>query len=268
MAEETVISINPASPKPVLRKPGEAPAKPDLRLDSVAPAAAPVPEAPPACETLADERRPESLDRLKGMTQRLKAVTQEIPAQAILHRTGIIANQAAASESQTQAAKSKTMRISLSEALGAAPTNEDASVAPMKTIRVKRPVALPRPVEAVATGTAEAAAPSVTQRRTLRIARPGGTHPRASARLARPAMARPQSDAENPGVNDIAAVGDIPEIADLPETPVQAGAAASKAVADVSGAVTVLSLVVQIAACAVMGFVAWMLFQNCTLIAQ
>lgn len=267
MAEETVNSINPASPKPVLRKPGEAPARPNLRLDSAAQAAESGPEAPPVCETLADESRPEALDRLKGMTQRLKAVTQEIPAQAILHRTGIIASQTAASESQTQAAKSKTMRISLSEALGAAPTNEDISAAPMKTIRVKRPVALPRPVDATATETAEAA-PSVTQRRTLRITRPGATHPRASARLARPAMARPQSDAEGSKANEVAAVGDISEIADIPEMPVQAGAAAPKAVADVPGAVTVLSLVVQIAACAMMGFVAWMLFQNCTLIAQ
>ena len=260
MAEETVNSINPASPKPVLRKPGEDSARPALRSGTAGQEEASGTEAPPACETLADASRPEALDRLKGMTQRLKSVTQEIPAQAILHRTGIIASQAAASESQTQAAKSKTMRISLSEAIGAAPAKEESAATPMKTIRVKRQVDLPRPVDS--------AAPSMTQRRTLRITRPGGAHPRASARLARPALARPQTDVKGPETNAAAAVGDIPEIADIPEMPVQASAAPSKTVVDAPGAVTVLSLVVQIAACAVMGFVAWMLFQNCAQIAQ
>ena len=267
MAEETVNSINPASPKPVLRKPGEDSARPALRSGTAGQEEASGTEAPPACETLADASRPEALDRLKGMTQRLKSVTQEIPAQAILHRTGIIASQAAASESQTQAAKSKTMRISLSEAIGAAPAKEESAATPMKTIRVKRPVDLPRPVDSAATGAAESA-PSMTQRRTLRITRPGGAHPRASARLARPALARPQTDVKGPETNAAAAVGDIPEIADIPEMPVQASAAPSKTVVDAPGAVTVLSLVVQIVACAVMGFVAWMLFQNCAQIAQ
>ena len=72
-------------------------------------------------------------------SEKLKGVTQQIPQQAILHKTGIIADQDL-TEAQKQASKSRTARISLSDAIGAAPVQNDA--APMKTIRIKRPVGL------------------------------------------------------------------------------------------------------------------------------
>ena len=80
------------------------------------------------------------MEALKSVTQKLKGITQQIPAQAILHKTGIIAD-GAVSDAQKQAAKSKTARISLSDAMGVAPVKNEA--APMKTIKIKRPVDIP-----------------------------------------------------------------------------------------------------------------------------
>jgi hypothetical protein len=103
------------------------------------------------------------------------------------------------SSAQVQAAKSKTSRISLDSAIGVAPN------APMgsdktepKTIRLKRPVDLAAPPPKVSTApirqtsripdsvlpTAEAAAAdasSVTQKKTLKIKRPGAKEEGASA---------------------------------------------------------------------------------------
>lgn len=238
-------------------------------------------EPPPARETLAGTEGG-AIDRLKGLTQRLKAATQEIPAQAILHQTGIIASQTAASESQAQAAKSKTMRISLSEALGAAPTKEEASPSPMKTIRIKRPVDLPRTVgggaEVGGQGAAEvggqgtpppthaAAAPTMTQRRTLRIARPTNLKTGSHLKLARPGATATQSAPKLAVAPETSAT---PEVADIPEMPAAVAPAAPAAQsADAPAFVTVLSIIVQIAACAIMGFVGWSLYQTCTLLAQ
>ena len=237
-------------------------------------------EPPPARETLTGTEGG-AIDRLKGLTQRLKAATQEIPAQAILHQTGIIASQTAASESQAQAAKSKTMRISLSEALGAAPTKEEASPSPMKTIRIKRPLDLPRTVgggdggqgtarptnaEGGAEGTpppTNAAAPTMTQRRTLKIARPANLKAGSHLKLARPGAAATQSA---PKLAVAPEASTAPEVADIPEMPAAVAPAAQSA--DAPAFVTVLSIIVQIAACAIMGFVGWSLYQTCTLLAQ
>ena len=240
-------------------------------------------EPPPARETLTGTEGG-AIDRLKGLTQRLKAATQEIPAQAILHQTGIIASQTAASESQAQAAKSKTMRISLSEALGAAPTKEEASPSPMKTIRIKRPLDLPRTVgggdggqgtarptnaEGGADGTpppTNAAAPTMTQRRTLKIARPANLKTGSHLKLSRPGATATQSA---PKLAVAPEAGAAPEVADIPEMPAAVAPAAPAAQsADAPAFVTVLSIIVQIAACAIMGFVGWSLYQTCTLLAQ
>ena len=245
-------------------------------------------EPPPARETLTGTEGG-AIDRLKGLTQRLKAATQEIPAQAILHQTGIIASQTAASESQAQAAKSKTMRISLSEALGAAPTKEEASPSPMKTIRIKRPLDLPRTVGggdggqgtarptnaeggaegAGGQGTARptnAAAPTMTQRRTLKIARPANLKTGSHLKLSRPGATATQSA---PKLAVAPEAGAAPEVADIPEMPAAVAPAAPAAQsADAPAFVTVLSIIVQIAACAIMGFVGWSLYQTCTLLAQ
>ena len=68
---------------------------------------------------------PNPMEALKSVTQKLKGITQEIPQQAILHKTGIIAD-GVMSDSQKEAAKNKTARISLSDAMGVAPVKDEA----------------------------------------------------------------------------------------------------------------------------------------------
>ena len=271
--------------KPVIRKPLAAAAdaktviRPSLRssaapgLKPAAPAAAaPTPAAPAA----------PAVDHLKNVTQKLKGITQEIPAQAILHKTGIIADQAL-TEAQKQASKSRTARISLSDALGVAPVAEQK---PIKTIRIKRPVDLqnpspsaaapvaplaepaPAPVEAqpapVEPAPAEAPATAtspITQRKTLKISRPGsGAKPLG---LKKPGLT-PAKPAEGAKPADGEAVADIPEIADIPEMPTVVAPVASTDgnPADVPAAVAMLGLAVQIAACAAIGFLGWLLYQD------
>ena len=65
-----------------------------------------------------------------------------MPAQAVLRKTGIIA-EGIITPAQQQAAKSKTSRISLEAAIGVAPAKESA--APLKTIRLRRPADLKHP---------------------------------------------------------------------------------------------------------------------------
>lgn len=86
---------------------------------------------------------PKPMEALKSVTQKLKGITQEIPQQAILHKTGIIAEGGSMSDAQKEAVKHKTARISLSDAMGVAPVKNEA--APMKTIRIKRPINIPSP---------------------------------------------------------------------------------------------------------------------------
>ena len=272
--------------KPVIRKPLAAAAdaktviRPSLRssaapgLKPAAPAApAPAPAAPAA----------PAVDHLKNVTQKLKGITQEIPAQAILHKTGIIADQAL-TEAQKQASKSRTARISLSDALGVAPVAEQK---PIKTIRIKRPVDLQNPSPSAAAPVAPMAEPApapveaqpapaepapadaptvvaqqqITQRKTLKISRPGsGVKPLG---LKKPGMA-PAKPAEAAKPAEGEAVADIPEIADIPEMPAVAAPAASTDgnPADVPVAVAMLGLVAQIAACAAIGFLGWCLYQD------
>ena len=222
------------------------------------------------------------LAALKTITQTLKGITQEIPAQAILRKTGIIA-EGAMSDAQKEAAKHKTARISLSDAIGVAPVkNENA---PMKTIRIKRPVdisggptaSLATPPAAAkpagdsagqsgSTGTTTAASPSMTQRKTLKITRPGGG-------MVRPAkfggVKRPTSTAatvpsgDKPAPSGDGAVADIPDIADIPDMPAVAPMPAPAAAqSDGPGWLWTLSALLQVAACVVMGTLAWMLYQN------
>ena len=228
---------------------------------------------PPAVEA------PAPLDALKQVTQKLKGTTQQIPQQAILRKTGIIAD-ASMSEAQKQAAKSKTARISLSEAIGAAPVkNENA---PMKTIRIKRPVGIPtaakseEPAAAAETPVAETAAPeaaaatdnasaSVTQRKTLKISRPGTGAVRPGGKFG---VKRPSQAVTKPAEANAAAEGDaaaVPEIADIPDMPSVAPIAD---VADISAAqegpawLISLSTLVQAAASIAIGALAWFLFEN------
>ena len=193
-------------------------------------------------------------------------------------------------DAQKEAAKHKTARISLSDAMGVAPVkNENA---PMKTIRIKRPsdiaggtsrlpaqpAAKPAAVapaapaakpEAPAAPADTAAAPaaksaattqpvSVTQRKTLKISRPGGpVRPSGKFTVKRPGAdaAKPPADAAKPPADGD--VADIPDIPSMPQAPVPV-----QAVDDVAGWVQTLSMIVQLAACVAIGVLAWFLYQN------
>ena len=307
-------------PKPVIRKPGATVSSPVLPKPVTAPAAAAVPPAPkpaPAKPVSVDAQgvgklptvaaqavargevapveMPKPMEALKTVTQKLKGITQEIPQQAILHKTGIVAD--GASDAQKEAAKHKTARISLSDAMGVAPVRDEA--APMKTIRIKRPIDIPNPTSSLASQpkppaaapagapaaapAAAAAAPaasdsaeqpapaasaSVTQRKTLKITRPGGAvRPAgkfgvkrpvsqattvAKAAPAKPGDATAPADAANAGD---AAVADIPDIAPLP--PVQA-----LPLDDGPAWPWTLSALIQVAACVAMGVLVWFFYEN------
>lgn len=103
--------------RPVIRKPVFGAKPPSIKPATIKPVAAPV---QPAASS------PSS------------TITGPIPPTAVLRKTGIIADDS--SPELQQAAKSKTSRISLNDAIGIAPTK---SPAPLKTIRLKRPANLP-----------------------------------------------------------------------------------------------------------------------------
>jgi len=302
-------------PKPVIRKPGSTiaasplpkPVTPPVAAKPAAPApaaAAPTPIDQQGVAKLptvsmkpvshdapapAVSPNPKPMEALKSVTQKLKGITQQIPQQAILRKTGIIAD-ASLSEAQKEAAKHKTARISLSDAIGISPVKDEN--APMKTIRIRRPVDIPgatstklspaatpapaAPAEATAAAAADAAkgaaAPdkpaepsvSMTQRKTLKIARPGGgaVRPTGKFSVKRPSAAttvakRPAPDAAAPASAEVA---DMP-VADIPDIPADIAPIAAPQSAPASW-VTVLSAVVQAAACVTIGVLAWMLFQN------
>ena len=300
--------------KPVIRKPGSAPAPSLLKpaapaaaapAPAPAPAAAPVvakpvaapvvakPVAAPAvAKPIAAEVPAGALNALKAVTQNLKAVTQNLngaaPAtqQAVLHKTGIIADPAKEmTEAQKQAAKSKTARISLSEAVGVAPVkNENA---PMKTIRIKRPTdiqaggpAKPAVAPVAAPAVAPVAAPaapaektedaSVTQRKTLKITRPsaGVVRPAGKFGIKKPAApsaapAAPAAATPAAALAPAADVADIPDIPDIPAVaPLSPVGAAGDTVSDVPAIVGVISVIAQAAACVVIGALAWFLYQD------
>ena len=295
--------------KPVIRKPGSGVAPAPLKPATPAPvAAAPTPAAAPAvakpvaapvvakpvaapavAKPVSAEPAGSALSALKAVTQNLKSVTTAVPQQAILHKTGIIADPTKEmSEAQKQAAKSKTARISLSEAVGVAPVkNENA---PMKTIRIKRPADIPangpaaaaKPVVAAPVAAPVAAAPaaapaapaakpadvSVTQRKTLKITRPSEAVVRPAGKFgikkpAAPAAAAPATPAA-PGAAP--AVGDVADIPDIPDIPAVAAlppvGAANDTVADVPAIVGVIGVIAQAAACVVIGALAWFLYQD------
>ena len=180
MAEENVTPVAgkeppPANPlakprastlklKPVIRKPtigatalGKPGIRPGMKLPTQPPAATSAPAAAPAPA----QQGGGAMEQLKSVTQKLKGVTQEIPQQAILRKTGIIADQDL-TEAQKQASKSRTARISLSDALGVAPVQNEA--APIKTIRIKRPDSIAKPApSAPAAAPAPAAEPAAEQ---------------------------------------------------------------------------------------------------------
>ena len=269
--------------KPGLKLPTQTGLKPGLKLPTqtalrrptlgAAPAAAPAPAAPAAPAPAVAPAAPapaDSMEQLKSVTQKLKGITQQIPAQAILHKTGIIADQGL-TEAQKQASKSRTARISLSDAIGAAPVQNEAM--PMKTIRIKRPVdlkpanAAPAPAEpeAAAPAAAEAApapaAETLTQRKTLKISRPtaGAVRPTGKFGVKKPGATAAAKPAEGGEVADIADIPDLP----APAAPAaMVAASASNEISDVPVGLAVFDLLLQIAACAGICFLSYLLYTD------
>lgn len=249
--------------KPVIRKPtlgGQGAPRPGLKLPTPAAPKPPVASASPAPDVPAPES---AVDKLKGVTQKLKGVTQQIPQQAILHKTGIIADQNLMDEAQKQAAKSRTARISLSDALGVAPVQNEA--APMKTIRIKRPsdiaaAAAPAASASAAPAPADAGETTVTQRKTLKIARPGATRPGApKLSLSKKPAAAPEEGAATPPEGEIA---DIPEMPAVPAAAFPPPAMSADGVPDVPSGLLVFDFILQFAACCAVGFLGWLLYTD------
>lgn len=204
---------------------------------------------------------PDAVEQLKTVTQKLKGVTQQIPQQAILHKTGIIGDEAM-TESQRNAAKAKTVRISLSDAIGVSPVKEEAAT-PIKTIRIKRPAGIaphpptaalrpqPQAEDSAPAGSKPAEVPlppSVTQRKTIKIQRPvAGVKPAGKFSIKKPE-------------EDVGEVADIPELPPVPTLAPQGGG--EKTVKDVPAGVAVVSIIVQFAACVAIGALAWFLYQD------
>ena len=298
MAEENVTPVAgkeppPANPlakprastlklKPVIRKPTiGAPAlgKPGIRPGMKLPTQPTAATSAPAAAHAPEQQGGGAMEQLKSVTQKLKGVTQEIPQQAILRKTGIIADQDL-TEAQKQASKSRTARISLSDALGVAPVQNEA--APIKTIRIKRPDSIAKPApsapaaapapaaepaaEQPSQHAAAAPSPTLTQRKTLKIARPGAVRPSGKFGIKKPgAAAAPAAPA--------AEGGDVADIPDIPDMPAAAPAAAvpaaapvpANAVPSLSTGATITGIVFQLAACVVIGALGYFLLLDAQL---
>lgn len=289
------VKLKPVIRKPMIRKPVIGGAKPV----TLKPAAGtpPPPAAVPEAAAEAKPAAPAAPAPAAGSPQ-LKSITSPIAAQAILHKTGIIA-EGILTPAQAQAAKTKTSRISLESAIGVAPTMKSA--APMKTIRLRRPTDIPaagaakplpsalkpetpaapapapaaapapaQPAPAAPAAEAEAAAPAaaptadetpsvVTQKKTLKLKRPGFKRPTVSG-LHRPGEA-PAAPADGAGdVADLSTVADIPDIKPLPTLAPASDEDDSKTVAGVPAWLNVTTLVAGIAALIVIGLCTWTLF--------
>ena len=203
---------------------------------------------------------------VKKATQNLKAVTGPIPMQATLRRTGIIA-EGILTPAQQQAAKSKTSRISLESAIGVAPATKEAP-APMKTIRLRRPTDIkpggpaplvpPRPPVSDVPPAEPAAEPApageeagVTQKKTLKLHRPGLGVKRPTIGAA---PAAPAGDVADMPVEDLQPIGN-------PSSFASSDSDSGKS-AGVPGWVAALSLITSIAALAAVGFLMWHLWQE------
>ena len=270
--------------KPVIRKPTIGGAtglakpgiRPGLKLPTQPSAAKGEPTAAPA-----EQPQAGAMEQLKTVTQKLKGVTQEIPQQAILRKTGIIAD-LDITEAQKQASKSRTARISLSDALGVAPVQNDA--APIKTIRIKRPDAIAKPAapapaapaavdaptaETIAENPAESAAaapaPTLTQRKTLKIARPGAVRPSGKFGIKKPGAAAAPAAAPAGEGGDVADIPDIPEMPTAATVAPVAAPMPANAVPSLSKGVTITGIIFQLAACVVVGALAYFLYLDAQL---
>ena len=285
------VKLKPVIRKPMIRKPVIGGAKPV----TLKPAAG-TPPPPAAVPEAAAEAKPAGAPAAPAPaagSPQLKAITSPIAAQAILHKTGIIA-EGILTPAQAQAAKTKTSRISLESAIGVAPTMK--SSAPMKTIRLRRPTdipaagavkplpsalkpeppaAAPEPAAPAAAAPAAAsdAAPAateaptaITEKKTLKLKRPGFKRPTVSG-LHRPGEtpAAPAAGASADGTGDVAnltTVADIPDIKPLPTLAPASGEDDSKTVAGAPTWLNATTLVAGIAALVVIGLCTWTLFRE------
>lgn len=289
------VKLKPIIRKPMIRKPVIGGAKPvTLKPASGTP---PPPAAVP--EAAAEAPKPSPIP----------PVQDAMPAKAVLHKTGIIA-EGILTPVQAQAAKTKTSRISLESAIGVAPAMK--SSAPMKTIKLRRPTDIPpppgavkpapaivpaapkpetdaapaaaqpasAPVEPASTAakpeeTAEqAAAPqaekpvTVTQKKTLKLHRPGFKRPTVSG-IKRPGAPESANAASSPDaaaaasgeVADLSSVSDIPDIKPLPSA-VEAADEEVKTVAGAPAWLNTATAVAGLAALIVMGLCTWTLFRE------
>ena len=243
----STIKLKPVIRKPQIHKPVVGGSKPLVSAPAAAASAAAV----------------------KKATQNLKAVTGPIPMQATLRKTGIIA-EGILTPAQQQAAKSKTSRISLESAIGVAPATKEAP-APMKTIRLRRPTDLkpggPAPLvpsrppvsdDAPAAAAAEPAPTgedaAVTQKKTLKLHRPGIGIKRPSLGAAPASPAASDGDVADMPVADLSPVGNA--------APFAFNDSESGKSAGVPGWIAALSLITSIAALAAVGFLMWHLWQE------
>lgn len=281
------VKLKPIIRKPMIRKPVIGGAKPvTLKPASGTP---PPPAAVP--EVAAEAPKPSPIS----------PVQDAMPAKAVLHKTGIIA-EGILTPAQAQAAKTKTSRISLESAIGVAPAMK--SSAPMKTIKLRRPTDIPPPPGAVkpapaivpaapkpetdaapaavqptsapvepAASAEQAAAPqtekpvTVTQKKTLKLHRPGFKRPTVSG-IKRPG-APESANAASPDaavgasgeVSDLSSVSDIPEIKPLPSA-VEAADEEGKTVAGAPAWLNTATAVAGLAALIVIGLCTWTLFRE------
>ena len=299
------VKLKPVIRKPMIRKPVIGGAKPVTLKPATGtpPPPAAVPEAAAAPAAPAEAEKPAG-------TPQLKAITSPIAAQAILRKTGIIA-EGILTPAQAQAAKTKTSRISLESAIGVAPTMKSA--APMKTIKLRRPTDIPPAPGAVKVEPPKPAAPSplkpepapapaaadaptaptvapvvnteastvaeadkakdvsatVTQKKTLKLQRPGFKRPTVSG-LRRPGTAgapAPATAATTEGgatdtVADLSSVADIPDIKPLSPVNMEPANDDSKTVAGAPMWLNTMTLVAGLAALVVIGLCTWTLFRE------
>ena len=291
------VKLKPVIRKPMIRKPVIGGAKPVTLKPAVG--TPPPPAAVPEAAAPAAEAKP-------AAAPQLKSITSPIAAQAILRKTGIVA-EGILTPAQAQAAKTTTSRISLESAIGVAPAMK--SSAPMKTIKLRRPTdippapgekppappppaAAPAPAadaapeaatesspSAVATeATTVAAAPkstasvTVTQKKTLKLQRPGFKRPTVSG-LRRPgatggdtasgaSTVQQQGAATGGDVADLSTVADIPDIKPMPSTIADVAENESGTVAGAPAWLNAMTLIAGIAALVVIGFCTWTLFRE------
>lgn len=233
------LKLPPRPGTPTIRKPMPTVGglRPGLKLPSRPSALAPKPAAPAApapapasapAPAPAPQPAPAAAPAAPVATQK---TASPIPAQAVLRKTGIIA-EGLLTPQQSVASKTKTSRIPLESAIGgASPVEPSAPGAPLKTIRLRRPTtlaggsgpAVPAPA-APNPGSSDAAeAPTlklqrpgapesspaasepdatVTQKKTLKLQRPGAPAASGAPMIKKPAtikMSKPGLGLAKPG---------------------------------------------------------------------